>query len=508
MAMDDPSSKIPQSALPSAMSAYKRAKELRGVLEAAENGKGVVLGMDKVSFSKQYGKSIAKELLEEDAIFTKLIKRIPGVEGLMQRLGGNAGAATTVAAEGAEMAADVGQQVAQAGAQQAVRSALPITQEAVETVLKGGNAYRELVKLGFNQQTASAISKGTLQYSDDVLKAALEGGDDALKALLTNKGIDAVKSAASVADDVVEAGAKAVIKEGAEEAVKAGAKSAVKEGAEEVVKKSGGFFGKLKGLFGGIKGNFVIAGLFSVIGNTMDLMSGKMNLPQFLALTVLDTGVYGGIGVASTALGAAIGTALFPGVGTVLGAVIAGGIGLAIGWGAGMVYEKVLRNPVKGMLGPTGGGQQGYDPNQPLTPPGQQSQDPLYTPQPGLPQIGPNGQIIPQQQPGQPQPQPQQGQVPPQGMPQQGQAPMQPGQPQQPAQPQQPTQPYVQRTEREIFAGANGSFWMAPETPPAAPAPAPYAAPAPYGAPAAPAAAPGGMTYEQAQAELARLQGG
>lgn len=128
--------------------------------------------------------------------------------------------------------------------------------------------------------------------------------------------------------------------------------------ATQAAEKAGGVKRLLGKIFGGAKGNFVVAGIFSLASNTMQLAQGKMNFKQWLGLTVLDTAAYGGIGWGSAAAGAALGTMVGGPIGTVVGFLG----GLALGFVGGSLYEKFVRNPVKGMLGPTGGAAP-YTPN-------------------------------------------------------------------------------------------------------------------------------------------------
>src|SRR5437763_6305415 len=78
------------------------------------------------------------------------------------------------------------------------------------------------------------------------------------------------------------------------------------EVATGAAKKAGGikgFFGKL---LGGAKGNFIVAGVFSLASNAIQLAQGKIGIKQFVGLTVADTAAYGAIGWGSAAAGAAI----------------------------------------------------------------------------------------------------------------------------------------------------------------------------------------------------------
>jgi hypothetical protein len=165
-----------------------------------------------------------------------------------------------------------------------------------------------------------------------------------------------------------------VAQSGATQVAEAGAKQAVTKTAEKAVEetaKKGGIKGLFGKLFSGAKGNFIIAGIFSLGSNAIQLATGKMNLKQFAALTGMDTLAYGAIGLGASAAGGAIAGAVgqalipIPGLGFI--------VGLGLGMLGGLVYEKFLRNPVKDMLG--GGAPGGTPVDQGVTP-GQQYQDP------------------------------------------------------------------------------------------------------------------------------------
>jgi hypothetical protein len=235
------------------------------------------------------------------------------------------------------------------------------------------------------QQGATTVAQNV---SDDLLKQAVEGGlrktakdvtSESIKQIMTS-GLEgpALRKAlmdhgllAKTADGLIKSSAESVTKT----AVQEGAQVAASQGGKEAAKGGlKGFFGKL---LGGAKGNFVIAGIFSLGSNAIQLATGKMNFKQFLGLTLMDTGAYGLIGLASGAAGGAIAGAVgqalipIPGLGFLAG--------LAVGMLGGLLYEKFLRNPIKNMLGPSGGGAPGgYDPNQ--VQPGQQYQDPYADP--------------------------------------------------------------------------------------------------------------------------------
>jgi hypothetical protein len=162
------------------------------------------------------------------------------------------------------------------------------------------------------------------------------------------------KDAKALVGKAVGSSAEAVAKTATKDAAQVAGKAAAQEASKGGIK---GFFGKL---LSGAKGNFIVAGVFSLASNAIQLAQGKIGVKQFFGLTLLDTAAYGAIGWGSAAAGAAIGTALFPGFGTAAGFVI----GLGLGFIGGAVYEKVLRNPVKSALGGGGGESAGYDPSQ------------------------------------------------------------------------------------------------------------------------------------------------
>ena len=283
--------------------------------------------------------SVTKIALEGGDVAAKLVSA-----GVPQE------AAEQIAKKGAErLAAMGGNAIANAG------------QQVATTVATG--AADDLAK----QAISMTMKKGFTAATEEAVKKAL-ASPNALETLkdLGFYAKDAKALVAKAATSTVESAAKTATAQAAEQVAATGAKQASKGGLK-------GFFGKL---LGGAKGNFIIAGVFSLASNAMQLAQGKMSIPQFLGLTVLDTAAYGAIGWGSAAAGAAIGTALFPGVGSIAGFVI----GLGLGFLGGTVYEKFVRNPVKGMLGgtPAGGADQGqYDPGAYN---GQNQQNPYATP--------------------------------------------------------------------------------------------------------------------------------
>ncbi len=270
-------------------------------------------------------------------------------------LGGVSKASVTkIALEGG----DIAKNLAKAG----------VPKEAAEEIAKRG--AERLAAMGGTAVTEAAATAGSqvaktvvTSAADDLAKQAvgmtMKKGfqvateETVKKALANPKAYEALKDLGFYAKD-----AKALVAKAATSTVESATKTATTQAAEKVAtegaktaSKGGlkGFFGKL---LGGAKGNFIIAGVFSLASNAMQLAQGKMSVKQFVALTVLDTAAYGAIGWGSAAAGAAIGTALFPGIGSIAGFVI----GLGLGFLGGTVYEKVLRNPVKSMLGGTPAG--------------------------------------------------------------------------------------------------------------------------------------------------------
>jgi hypothetical protein len=225
--------------------------------------------------------------------------------------------------------------------------------EEIQKAVSGSDAVGGLRALGFRQSAARAIAKSA--------GASLESG---------------AKTAATTA--------------GKEAATKGGIFGRLFSKASG--SSHSGFFGKL---FSGMKGNFVIAGIFSIGSNAISLATGKMNFKQFIALSAMDTGAYGLIGLGSAAAGGAlagvIGQALvpIPGLGFILGM----GLGLL----GGMIYSKVIRKPVQDMLGPVGGSapagapDPSAQPQQPAVGPGQY-QDPYAQQAPQAQQQAPQQQ--------------------------------------------------------------------------------------------------------------------
>ncbi|MEB3196552.1 MAG: hypothetical protein VKP62_05045 [Candidatus Sericytochromatia bacterium] len=260
--------------------------------------------------------------------------------------------------------------------------------QVTQIALEGGDVAGKLAKAGLSRevaeeigkksaerlsalggQAAGAVGRQMVNQLDEIAKEAVgmtmkkgfQGASQEAvkKALASPDAYEALKALGFYAKDakvlVTKAAgrsAEVATRAATGEAARVAGQTAASEAAEGGIK---GFFGKL---LSGAKGNFVVAGAFSLASNAIQLAQGKMSVPQFIGLTALDTAAYGAIGWGSAAAGAAIGTALFPGVGSLAGFVI----GLGIGFVGGALYEKVLRDPVKGLLG-GGNPQPAYDPS-------------------------------------------------------------------------------------------------------------------------------------------------
>lgn len=263
-------------------------------------------------------KSVAKQLIDSATA------RLSGTAADAATAAGESGAKTLVtdaAQTGAKITAtDIATEAAGLTLKKGVTSAP--TQEAIMKALQSANPEQALRSLGFYAKDA----KG-------------------LVAKMTQTTTNAVET---------------TVKDGATKVAQTTTTTTTTEVAQKSSSGIKGFFGKL---FGGAKGNFIIAGIFSLASNTIQLAQGKMNLKQWAGLTLMDTAAYGAIGWGSAAAGGAIAQALIPipGVGFA--------IGLGLGFLGGWLYEKFLRKPVKNMLGgPVGGAApnspSAYNPNQ------------------------------------------------------------------------------------------------------------------------------------------------
>ncbi|MEB3220531.1 MAG: hypothetical protein VKS61_00490 [Candidatus Sericytochromatia bacterium] len=301
------------------------------------------------------------DALAQQSLFTRLAAKVPFVRNFLGpdfilneaigKLGKDAlnglskAQVTQIALEGG----DVAGKLAKAGLSPELAKELG-AKSAERLAALGGNAAgavsRQVVSSAADDLAKQALGmtmkKGFTQASEAAVKKALQDPNayEALKQL----GFYA-KDAKALVAKAAGAGAETVAKAATTEAAAVAGQAAAKEGAKTGVK---GFLGNL---LSGAKGNFVVAGVFSLASNAIQLAQGQINVMQFLGLSVVDTAAYGAIGWGSAAAGAAIGTALFPGVGTAAGFVI----GLGLGFLGGSVYEKFLRNPLKGMLGAGGG---------------------------------------------------------------------------------------------------------------------------------------------------------
>ncbi|MEB3327719.1 MAG: hypothetical protein VKQ33_00635 [Candidatus Sericytochromatia bacterium] len=302
------------------------------------------------------------DALAQQSLFTRLAARIPFVRGFLgpdfilneaigklgkEALGGLSKAhVTRIALEGGDVAgklakAGLAPEIAKEIAAKTAERAAAIGGSVVGGVGRqvASGAMDDLAK----QALGMTMKKGFTQASEAAIKKALQDPNayEALKQL----GFYA-KDAKALVAKAAGAGAETVAKAAATEAATVAGKGATAGGARTVK----GFFGKL---LSGAKGNFVVAGVFSLASNAIQLAQGQLNVQQFLGLSAVDTAAYGAIGWGSAAAGAALGTALFPGVGTAAGFVI----GLGLGFVGGAVYEKVVRNPLKALLGAGGGAQ-------------------------------------------------------------------------------------------------------------------------------------------------------
>lgn len=377
-------------AIQSGLAAQKLAKPMMDAAkEAAQNG-GAKLPWDKFvgTVKDQTMRNVpVADALQQQSMFVRWAQKIPGVgpritawlgpEALINNTIGtlpkevlkNANAAdlTRIVYEGGD---DVAKKLLAAG----------VPQETAEALAKAGAE-----RLGTQVATSAAttVANQAAGLTDDVVAAAIKGypsankvGVDAIKKVLEGGGDDVLKGLTELGltKKAAETITGRVAQSGATQAVEAGAQQVAKKGAEEGVKtaaKTGGvkgFFGKL---FSGAKGNFIIAGIFSLGSNAIQLATGKMNIKQFVALTGMDTLAYGAIGLGASAAGGAIAGAVgqalipIPGLGFL--------VGLGLGMVGGLIYEKFLRNPVKDMLGGGAGGAAtpGYDPNQGQVQPGE-----------------------------------------------------------------------------------------------------------------------------------------
>jgi hypothetical protein len=294
-----------------------------GFLSKFIGGKGPAVGMNKVTLTRALYNAKTPQEIEQIVKSAKIADPAVAkqlIASAQERLAG--GAATGLAETAAK-------QVVETGAKGAAQmTAGDIASEAASMTLKKG----------FTSAPAQeAIAKALA--SPEPVKALGKLGFYAKDA----KGLVA-KMTTSTVETTVKTGASEVVQKTTTSSTEIAAQGAEKAGGAK------GFFGKL---LGGVKGNFIVAGIFSLGSNAIQLAQHKISLTQFIGLTVMDTAAYGAIGWGSAAAGAAIGTALFPGVGTIAGFVI----GLGLGFLGGSVYEKFVRTPVKGMLGgPVAGG--------------------------------------------------------------------------------------------------------------------------------------------------------
>lgn len=371
-------------AIQSGLAAQKLAKPMMDAAkEAAQNG-GAKLPWDKFvgTVKDQTIKNVPlSDAMQQQSVFVRWAQKIPGIgPRITAWLGPEAVINNTIGSLPKEVlknanAADITRIVYEGGddiAKKLIAAGVP--QETAETLAKAG---AERLGAQVAASAASTVASQAAGLTDDVVQAAIKGypsankvGVEAIKKVLESGGDDAIKQLTELG--LTKKAAETITGRVAASATEAGAKQVVQKGAEEGVKaasKAGGvksFFGKL---FSGAKGNFIIAGIFSLGSNAIQLATGKMNLKQFAALTGMDTLAYGAIGLGASAAGGAIAGAVgqalipIPGLGFL--------VGLGLGMVGGLVYEKFLRNPVKDMLG--GGGAPANDP---AIVPGMQYQDP------------------------------------------------------------------------------------------------------------------------------------
>ncbi len=229
--------------------------------------------------------------------------------------------------------------------------------------LEGGNVANKLQTIGVPTELAEKVAKATVQRQEALAlakqtaqQATLVASQQAVQRLTTEaltlqlRGSHAQPTAEKVARALAQGG-----NEGQKALLKMGffpkdATRLVNSAAVGQVANAGGnsFLAGAKKLAGnllsGAKGSFVLAGVFSVLTNVGAVAQGQMSIPQFVGLSAMDTAAYGTIGLGAGAAGAAIGTLIpVPVLGTVAG--------FAIGFAAGWLYEKVLRDPAKAILG-------------------------------------------------------------------------------------------------------------------------------------------------------------
>ena len=238
--------------------------------------------------------------------------------------------------------------------------------KVTKIALEGVDVANKLQKIGVPPELADKVAKATLQRQEALelakqtaqqatlaasQRAVQQLTTEALKLQLRDGGLGYAKPTAEKVAQALAQGGKA----GKQALLKMGffpkdAARLVNSAAVGQVANAGGnsFMAgarKLAGnLLSGAKGSFVLAGVFSFVTNIGQVAGGQMTFPQFVGLSAMDTAAYGTIGLGAGAAGAAIGTLIpVPLLGTVAG--------FAIGFAAGWLYEKVLRDPVKAVLG-------------------------------------------------------------------------------------------------------------------------------------------------------------
>lgn len=299
------------------------------------------------------GNLALSDALQQQNFITRFAQKIPGIgpritawlgpDAVMNNLIGSAGkeglngvtkaTVTRIALEGGD---DVAKKLVAAGVSPAFakevataaagRTATAVGQTVATTVAT--NVADDVAK----QALSLTLKQGAKGVTEEAVKAALANPTTARETLM-KMGFYAKDATA-----MVKAAGAATAKGAATTAATTTTTAATQQASGGIK----GFFGKL---LSGAKGNFIIAGVFSLATNAVQLATGKMNLKQFVALTATDTLAYGAIGWGSAAAAGAIAQAIIP----IPGAGFL--IGLGLGLLGGMVYEKFLRNPIKNMLG-------------------------------------------------------------------------------------------------------------------------------------------------------------
>lgn len=354
-------------AIQSGLAANQLAKPM---LQAAKDGTKLPMDQFMATVKAQTSANMPiADALQQQSFFTRMVQKIPFVgPRITQFLGADAPLNNVIGQLGKKElggvgAADVTRIAYQGGDVEKNLIAAGVPDSAAKQIADAAASQAAGVATA-TATSAGAAAASTLSNDaiSGVLKASANGGmlagksvsTEAIQNALKQGGNDVVGSlrALGLRADAAKAIAKQAAGSAATDGAQQAAQTATKDGVEAASKAGGikGLFGKL---LGGAKGNFIIAGIFSIGSNAISLATGKMNLKQFIALSAMDTGAYGLIGLGSAAAGGAIAGAIgqalipIPGLGFICGL----GLGILGGW----LYEKFLRNPVKNMLGPSGG---------------------------------------------------------------------------------------------------------------------------------------------------------